>query len=73
MSSDLYVCNKCQTVDILELNYPDGIKSNGDSVEPLYCSKCRTGEWHGLFDQAKYKPGFDQVINVPNELGLGSK
>lgn len=67
---DLFCCDKCGTVDAVELAYPSGTLEEGKPRSEWLCSQCLTGEWHGFFDAEKYRPGFDIVINRPNDIGL---
>lgn len=65
-----FVCDKCNTVDGVELAYPRGPVKDGKPLKEWLCTKCQTGEWHDLFEREEYRPVFDIVVNRPNGLGL---
>lgn len=67
---DLFCCDKCNTVDVVELAYPEGPPAKGG--EDWKCTACQEGQWHDRFPQEEYRPGFDQVVNRPNGIGMGS-
>lgn len=64
--NDKFVCEQCQNIDVLEFAYPDGLPQG----EPLKCTKCQTGQWHGLFSIRPYDPSRDLVINRASPVGL---
>ena len=57
-----YACAKCNTVDNREITK----EPHGKDL----CSYCRTGKWHGFFEQAPYDPLKDMVDNRPSNIGL---
>ncbi len=67
--NELFVCAKCQNVDLVSLVFP----RTGLPPEPAMqlCTKCQTGHWHCHFTYASYDPEKDLVVNAPNGLGLG--
>lgn len=67
---DLFVCDKCDHVDAVELAYPDGPLEDGKYRKKWLCTKCITGTWHEYFTHDKYRPDFDIVVNRPTGLGL---
>lgn len=69
---DLFVCDKCNSVDAIDFAYPDGLLSKDGTPPTKYiCTKCQTGEWHDFFDKEVYRPDFDVVVNRPTSIGLG--
>lgn len=66
--SGLFVCDRCNCVDMVEVCYPHGIPI---TASDLLCSECKTGCWHGLFDKTEYSPEKDLVDNRPTGLSLG--
>ncbi len=75
----LFVCEKCNSIDELDLVIAT------DAVKPgtqLLCSACLptvakdglkagTGQWHGLFPRRAFDPKEDIVVNRPNGLSVG--
>lgn len=68
---DLFCCDTCGCVDALPLAYPGGSPKTTTPAASLQCTKCLTGKWHEHFEQEKYRPDFDVVINRPSGVGLG--
>lgn len=64
--NDLFVCETCGHIDTLEFAYPFGPVIG----QPLLCTLCQTGKWHGLISRRVYDSGKDIVINAPTGLGL---
>lgn len=63
----LFVCNRCNHVDDIELASAGPLPA--DPAQQL-CTMCKCGQWHGLFEYLPYDPDTDQVANRPNGLGL---
>lgn len=75
----LFVCEKCSSIEELEL------VAVGPAVKPgtpLLCSACLpteakdglkagTGQWHGFFPRRQFDPNNDIVVNRPNGLSVG--
>lgn len=59
----LFVCSRCNCVDLAELAKPDF---------SWLCSECnpKIGVWHNQFAKAQYDPDNDEVVNRPSRLGL---
>lgn len=53
-----FCCDQCDNLDHLRATEI----SNG----VMLCFRCQRGEWHGLFEERKYCPETDKVINRPN-------
>ena len=67
---ELFCCDQCGHVDIVDLAYPRGIPQTSHTPR-LVCTLCQTGQWHGHFPLQKYDPNKDNVINRPKGTGLG--
>lgn len=63
--NDLFCCETCNHVDALEFAYP-----NGASAGPMECTKCQTGQWHGLMTYREFNPASDLVANRASGVGL---
>jgi hypothetical protein len=66
---ELFVCDLCNCIDIVELAYPSDSLPHTPNKE-WHCTKCQTGEWHELFAYEEYYSKLDYVVNRPNGLGL---
>ncbi len=65
MAGNLFVCEKCNCVDCVDLA-PAPV--NGQ----FFCSLCHpvSRKWHGEFPREAYNPINDIVCNRPTGLGL---
>lgn len=89
--NDLFVCTRCQHVDLTDLVKGEVRAMNAQraevdaevnsgwtgnhgtpldrkiTFEPLVCTKCLTGQWHGQFPYKRYEPATDlgKVVNPP--------
>ena len=68
--NQLFVCDRCDHVDVTDLAYPEGRKVTPKKPLKWICTKCQLGEWHDTFPYEPYRPGFDHVINRESGLGL---
>lgn len=50
---NLFVCNVCGCVDSTRSYAFDG---------EYKCTKCKTGEWHHLFEQEQYDPAKHSMV-----------
>lgn len=59
-----FVCDQCDHVDV----------DNGDLQGGQYiCTKCRTGDWHGMFAYEPYEQSrHHNVVNRNNSNDQGS-
>jgi hypothetical protein len=64
-----FICHTCHCVDLVELAFPDGQLPAEHTLQQ--CTYCQTGQWHGHFARAVFDPERDNVVNIPNGLGLG--
>lgn len=76
--NDLFVCDKCGTVDALSLVLTASAPPGGI----LLCTACLpttqtypwlkvgTGQWHNLFERKTYKPNEAFVLNRPTGFSL---
>ena len=55
MSLTTFCCEQCNNIDI---------DTTGANV--TICTKCVTGQWHGLFEEVKYDPSKHTVNNRSN-------
>lgn len=69
MSSNLFVCDQCDSVDDLDLAYKDRIQYVGPAT--LLCTCCQGKPWHNQFPKRKYDPQQDFVLNRATGVGLG--
>lgn len=54
---ELYACDTCNHVDYLE-------HGQTLAVGQALCSKCKTGDWHGMFEYEPYSPSkHPNVVN----------
>lgn len=56
------ICTSCGTVD--------NIFATKQTSDGLQCSRCLTGDWHGLFAERKFDATVDRAvefINPPND------
>lgn len=59
MSGLSYVCDQCGNVDNAAITQGEG--------GGFLCMRCRTGQWHGAFEEEKYDPlEHTDVINRVN-------
>ncbi len=65
--SSLFVCSRCNCLDLVMLVYPDNLPEL--SSEQL-CTFCKTGQWHDNFPRQPYDPAYDQVCNKPTGLSF---
>lgn len=65
----LFVCDKCNTVDAVEIAYPQGPLAV--PKKEWLCTCCQGKSWHDLFEKEQYRPEMDIVVNRPNGIGLG--
>lgn len=62
----LFVCDNCGCVDETIIAKPDTTPG-----KPMLCSGCQPNSvWHGHFEQLKYDPEKDHVINRNTGIGL---
>ena len=59
----LFVCTKCNGID----NTATSGGYWGEDVK--LCSECKTGEWHGRFDQRQYAEEVDGPIGSGRCIG----
>lgn len=56
----LFVCKKCNCVDVIMLAEPDKTKPHSEWL----CSGCKPGgQWHNQFEQKEYNEDYDIVVN----------
>lgn len=78
--SQLFVCKRCQFVDLQDLAESEVLRINAEhalmspggtntrqfTFEPLVCTSCLTGQWHGQFEHRHYCAVRDKdAINMP--------
>ena len=67
MTTGLFVCDRCGTVDSVELAMDSAPPKPG---QPWECTCCQGEEWHNHFPRETYNPQQDLVINRPTGIGL---
>ena len=69
MSTGLFVCEDCGTVDNVDLAYS---KSERKVHQGRWiCTSCQGKPWHDQFPMAPYDSTNDHVLNRPDGIGLG--
>lgn len=66
----MFACNKCNNVDLVDLVFIDGKLPLNKKLQ--LCTKCKSGKWHDKFEEKQFDPSKDIVINRPSNLGLDS-
>lgn len=66
----LFACDRCKTMDQMDLAYPSGYIT-AVHLGSKHCTCCQGRPWHGVFPREKFDATRDLPCNAPTGIGLG--